>query len=110
MAQRGCKSAMPFGTWRIANHEPALHGARERGSSGAIGADARAQPVDRARAVGVGLKTTNAPQAGVAERAIVEVHRVLRGDHDPDAEGACLQLPAWIDRAMGCAGAAHRSE
>ncbi len=41
-------------------------------------------------AIGVGLKATDAPDAGVRERAVIEVHRVLRRDHDAHAERARL--------------------
>ena len=46
--------------------------------------------VNHAFAVGVGLQSAQAPDAGVAEGSIVEVHWVLRGDHNADAEGARL--------------------
>src|SRR5262245_7332015 len=41
---------------------------------------------DAGGAVGVGLGAAEAPEAGVAEGAVVEVHGVLGGDDDADAE------------------------
>jgi hypothetical protein len=59
-----------------------------------FGAGADAGFVDEAvedpGAVGVGLEAAEAPEAGVAEGAVVEVHGVLGGDDDADAEGAGL--------------------
>ena len=48
------------------------------------------EAVDDAGAVGVGLQASEAPQAGVAERAVVEVHRVLGGEDHAHTEGARL--------------------
>jgi hypothetical protein len=45
---------------------------------------------DEAFAVGFGLEAADAPEAGVGEGAVVEVHGVLGGDDDADAEGAGL--------------------
>ena len=42
------------------------------------------QAVEHALAIGVGLQPTNASGSGVRERAIVEVHWVLRGHDDPN--------------------------
>jgi len=47
-------------------------------------------PVENSRAVRVGLEATDAPDAGIRERSIVEIHRVLRRYNDADAEGAGL--------------------
>jgi hypothetical protein len=44
----------------------------------AVGA---AEAVDHAGAIRVGLEAADAPHAGVAEGAVVEVHGVLRGEH-----------------------------
>ena len=46
--------------------------------------------VDDALAIGVGAESADAPDSGVAERAIVQVHRILRRDDHADAEGARL--------------------
>ena len=48
------------------------------------------EALDHTRAIGVGLQAPDAPRARVAERAVVEVHRVLRGDDDAHAERARL--------------------
>jgi hypothetical protein len=56
----------------------------------AAGSSARGEAVDDAGAVGVRLEAADAPEAGVRERAVVEVHRVLGGCDDADAEGARL--------------------
>jgi hypothetical protein len=46
--------------------------------------------VDDALAIAVGLKAPREPHAGVREDAVVEVHRILRGDQDAHAERARL--------------------
>lgn len=51
---------------------------------------AEGEAVEHAGAVGVDLQAPEAPQASVAEGAVVEIHRVLRGDDYTDAERAGL--------------------
>ena len=48
------------------------------------------EPLDDARLVPLGLQPAEEPRAGVRQRLVVEVHRVLRGDDDAEAEGAPL--------------------
>ena len=43
-----------------------------------------------ARLVPLGLQPADAPGAGVRERLVVEVHRVLRGKHHAESVRACL--------------------
>jgi hypothetical protein len=57
-----------------------------RATSGVVAGEA----LDDAGAVGVGLQAPEAPEAGVAEGAVVEVHGVLGGDDDADADGSGL--------------------
>ena len=51
---------------------------------------ARRESLDHARPIGVGLQASDAPEAGVAERSVVEVHRVL--GRDQDAHAVCAGL------------------
>ncbi|HTQ06319.1 MAG TPA: hypothetical protein VMI54_20805 [Polyangiaceae bacterium] len=53
-----------------------------------------------ARAVGVGLEAADEPGAGIAEGAVVEVHRVLGGEDEADAECAGL-FHEGDERALG---------
>src|SRR6266542_3066160 len=74
----------------VAHHEPprreALERMREvRRGAIAVRSWARAsEAVEDAGAIGVGLKASQKPESGVAERAVVEVHRVLGGDDGAD--------------------------
>ncbi len=56
------------------------------GGDDASGMGGGAEALDDAGAVGIGLEAANAPQARVAEGAVVEVHGVLGGNDDADAE------------------------
>ena len=48
------------------------------------------EPVEHASLVSLGLELTQEPGAGVRQGLVVEIHRVLRGQHDTHAERACL--------------------
>jgi hypothetical protein len=74
----------------VADDEPSRYAALQRRVEFAaeVGVYA-AEAFDDAGAIGVGLQAAEAP-AGVAERAVVEVHRVLCREHDADAEGALV--------------------
>jgi hypothetical protein len=73
------------------------------------------QAIDHAAAIGVGLLSTNAPQPGIAQR-IVEVHGVLRRNHDAHAEGSRLfherhqWALGWRIAGVGRHEAVHRIE
>jgi hypothetical protein len=72
----------------VAHHEPARRQHRQRlVQAAALLAVVAGHGLDHALAVGVRLQAAHAPPAGVAERAVVEVHRVLRRHH-ADSEGA----------------------
>ncbi len=44
------------------------------------------EAVQHARLVPLGLETADEPCAGVGKRLVVEIHGILRGEHDADAE------------------------
>jgi hypothetical protein len=75
----------------VSHDEPprceALHGATDRSCEGSVVAG---EPLDDAGAVGIRLQAAEAPEAGVAEGAVVQIHGVLCGDDDAHAEGAGL--------------------
>ena len=48
------------------------------------------EPLEHARLVALGLQPAEEPRAGVRESLVVEVHRVLRREHDAEAERAGL--------------------
>ena len=48
------------------------------------------EPLEHARLVALGLEPAEEPGAGVREPLVVEVHRVLRREHDAEAERAPL--------------------
>ena len=48
------------------------------------------QPLDHAGLVALGLQPADEPGAGVAEALVIEIDRVLRGQHDAEAECARL--------------------
>ena len=48
------------------------------------------ESVEHAHLVALGLQPPDEPRAGVRERLVVEIDRVLRGEHHPDAERARL--------------------
>ena len=66
----------------VAHDEPAGSELPEDAAEVGVGGGAPrvvAEPFDDARAIGIGLQASERPEARVGERAIVEVHRVLRG-------------------------------
>jgi hypothetical protein len=88
----------------VAGEEPAggevLEGGGEVDAGGGVDAARGGEAVEDAGAVGVGLEAAEAPEAGVGKGAVVEVHGVLGGDDDADAEGARL-LHEGDDGAFG---------
>ena len=48
------------------------------------------EAVEQTLAVALGLQAAEEPGADVAEALVVEVHRVLGREHDPEPEGARL--------------------
>ena len=48
------------------------------------------ETVEHARLVALGLQLAEKPGAGVRQRLVVEIDRVLRREHDADAKRACL--------------------
>ena len=72
--------------------ELALGQAGDRVADGADvdAAGRRAHPVEQALLVPVGLQPADHPRAGVGQRLVVDVDRVLRAEHDADAERSGL--------------------
>jgi hypothetical protein len=65
--------------------------ALQPGAIEALAAGRRAlEAVEQARLVPLGLQPADEPGAGVGQALVVEVHRVLGGQHHPHAEGARL--------------------
>ena len=58
--------------------------------AGARGAGRPLEPIEDARLVAGGLESPEEPSASVGEGLVVEIDRILRGEHDPQAEGAGL--------------------
>ena len=79
----------------------------ERGDVDATGG--RAQPLEHAFLVALGLQATDEPAAGVRHCLVVEVDGVLRRDDHADPEGACL-LHQGQDRLLGRRGRGGRRE
>ncbi len=73
---------------RFAHDEPPgsdlLHQLRH-GPFGAL-----SQPLDHPRSVGVRLQSSDDPRPRVAQGAVVQIHRVLRGEQHAHAEGALV--------------------
>ena len=67
---------------RLLHRLPVERTARRRGRS--------LEPVEDARLVALGLQSAEEPRAGVRESLVVEVDRILRRQHDADAERARL--------------------
>src|SRR5438045_6299592 len=100
MAQRGWarNGAGPAWRSRMRNQRGASFWtvrARVRATAGSL-----PERPSRTRVRSVGLETTDAPGACVAEGAVVEVHGVLRREDEADTEGARL-LHEGNQRALG---------
>jgi len=88
----GLEEAGAVGGAGVAEEEPALgellgDGAELGGGEAVV---ASAQAFHDALAIGVGLKASDCPEAGIAEGAVIEVHGVLGRDDDSDAERSGL--------------------
>jgi hypothetical protein len=64
----------------------------------------RSEGIGDSPPVGLGLKTPQEPEPGVGEPLIVQIHRVLGGQHEAHAEGARLleerqegTLGGWVE-------------
>ena len=68
------------------------------------------EPVQKPRLVPLGGEPAHAPEAGVGQRLVVEIHRVLGGHHQADAEGARLLEQGEHGRLGGRVGGMRREE
>ncbi len=77
---------------RLAQHELPLGQPTDGVTDGAHvdPARGRAHPVQQAGLVPLGLQPPDHPRPGVGDGLVVDVDRVLRRQHDPDAEGSGL--------------------
>ncbi len=83
-------------------HELPLAERRDRLADGADvdAAGGALQPVDEPRLVLLGLQAADEPRAGVGQRLVVDVDRVLGGQHHAEPEGPGL-LEQQHDRLLG---------